>query len=195
MLSSTMVDAAKAKLAADAEAESSHSASKAEVAEPAVKKAKKSSQVTADQSKSRASALGSKSEAAGQASGPHRQLVVFDLDAEQFALDIAAVREIIRWQEITAVPHTPEFVEDVINLRVKIISVVCLSKRFEMDIFERDEYFRIKVVDVNGTELGIVVDAVTEVNSIPESSIEPPTKLISGENAGYRTGIAKPVSR
>jgi purine-binding chemotaxis protein CheW len=60
-----------------------------------------------------------------------------------------------------------------------------------MDMVERDDDFRIVVVDVNGTELGIVVDAVTEVSSIPESSIEPPTSLIAGENAGYLTGIAK----
>ena len=60
-----------------------------------------------------------------------------------------------------------------------------------MDAVERDEDFRIVVVDVNGTELGVVVDAVSEVSSIPESSIEPPTSLIAGENAGYLTGIAK----
>ncbi|MDA0676832.1 MAG: chemotaxis protein CheW [Chloroflexi bacterium] len=186
-----MIDAANAKIAADAKAGSSQSASEAEVAEPAVKKAKKRTKATDSHSKSRVSVVGSKSEAAGQASGPHRQLVVFDLDAEQFGLDIAAVREIIRLQEITAVPRTPEFVEGVINLRGKIVPVVCLRKRFDMEIVERDEDFRIVVVDVNGTELGIVVDAVTEVSSIPESSIEPPTTLISGENSGYLTGIAK----
>ena len=188
VLSSTMIDAAEAKVAADA---SGAELAARESAEPAAKKARKRVKRTEADSKSRTVSVSSKSEAAGQASGPHRQLVVFDLDAEQFGVDIATVREIIRLQEITSVPRAPEFVEGVINLRGKIIPVVCLRKRFEMDPVERDEDFRIVVVDVNGTELGVVVDAVSEVSSIPESSIEPPTSLIAGENAGYLTGIAK----
>ena len=46
-----------------------------------------------------------------------RQLVVFDLDSEAYGVDIGAVREIIRMQDITRVPKTPDFVEGVINLR------------------------------------------------------------------------------
>jgi chemotaxis signal transduction protein/hemoglobin-like flavoprotein len=194
VLSSTMIDAANAKITADADSESKHAektAVQTMTAEPAVKKTKKRTKRTEPEAKKRSVAVGSKSETAEQASGPHRQLVVFGLDAEQFGLDIAAVREIIRLQEITAVPRAPEFIEGVINLRGKIIPVVCLRKRFDMDIVERDDDFRIVVVDVNGTELGIVVDAVSEVSRIPESSIEPPSGVISRDNSGYLTGIAK----
>ena len=55
-----------------------------------------------------------------------RQLVVFDLNEEAYGVDISAVREIIRMQEITRVPRAPEFIEGVINLRGKVIPVVDL---------------------------------------------------------------------
>lgn len=126
-----------------------------------------------------------------QASGPQRQLVVFELDEERYGLDISAVREIIRLQEITDIPRTPDFVEGVINLRGNVIPVVDLRKRFEMESVERDEDFRIVVVDVSGNEIGMIVDAVTEVSRVPESGIEPPSSVIAADDADYLTGIAK----
>jgi chemotaxis signal transduction protein/hemoglobin-like flavoprotein len=126
-----------------------------------------------------------------QASGPHRQLVVFDLDDEYYGLEISAVREIIRLQEITRIPNTPDFVEGVINLRGKVIPVVDLRTRFGMENVERDDDSRVVVVDVNGSEIGMIVDAVTEVSRIPESSIEPPTSVISTDDSEYLAGIAK----
>ena len=60
-----------------------------------------------------------------------RQLVVFDLATEAYGVDINTVREIIRMQEITAVPRAPDFVEGVINIRGKITPVIDLRKRFE----------------------------------------------------------------
>lgn len=126
-----------------------------------------------------------------QITGPQRQLVVFNLDTELYGLDIGSVREIIRLQEITDIPRTPDFVEGVINLRGKVIPVVDLRKRFGMDDVERDEDFRIVVVDVNGNEIGMIVDAVTEVSRVPENGIEPPSSVIAAQDADYLTGIAK----
>ena len=53
-----------------------------------------------------------------------RQLVIFDLASEAYGVDISTVREIIRMQEITRLPRTPEYVEGVINLRGKVTPVV-----------------------------------------------------------------------
>ena len=65
-----------------------------------------------------------------------KQLVVFDLASEGYGVDIGAVREIIRMQEITRVPRSPEFVEGVINLRGKVIPVIDLRKRFGLVVAE-----------------------------------------------------------
>ena len=120
-----------------------------------------------------------------------RQLVVFDLNEEAYGVDISAVREIIRMQEITRVPRAPDFIEGVINLRGKVIPVVDLRKRFTMPATERTDEHRIVVVDVDGQDIGMVVDAVTEVSRIPSSSIEPPSSVITTDDSEYLTGIVK----
>ena len=120
-----------------------------------------------------------------------KQLVVFDLDSESYGVDIGAVREIIRMQEITRVPRTPEFVEGVINLRGKVIPVVDLRKRFGLNVGEQNKDNRIVVVDIGGQDIGVVVDAVTEVLRIHASAIEPPSSVITSADSEYLLGIAK----
>ena len=119
------------------------------------------------------------------------QLVVFDLNEEAYGVDISAVREIIRMQETTRVPRAPEFIEGVINLRGKVIPVVDLRSRFSMPATERTDEHRICVVDVEGQDIGMVVDAVTEVSRIPTTSIEPPSSVITTNDSEYLTGIVK----
>ncbi len=179
----------EAEIAAKAESEAA-----AELAAAAEKKAKKKARRDVGSIADSLTAK-QKNTLAEQASGPHRQLVVFDLDTEQYGLDIGAVREIIRLQEITAVPRAPEFVEGVINLRGKIIPVIDLRIKFELEQAERDEDFRIVVVDVNGNEIGMIVDAVTEVSRVPEMGIQPPSKVVAGQDSEYLTGIANTGDR
>ncbi len=133
--------------------------------------------------------------ASDQATISERQLVVFDLNEEAYGVDIGAVREIIRMQEITRVPRAPRFIEGVINLRGKVIPVVDLRQRFSMPETERTEEHRIVVVDVMGQDIGMVVDAVTEVSRVSEASIEPPSSVITTEDSDYLTGIVKTDSK
>ncbi len=126
-----------------------------------------------------------------QATITERQLVVFDLNEEAYGVDIGAVREIIRMQEITRVPRAPKFIEGVINLRGKVIPVVDLRTRFSMPTADRTDERRIVVVDVVGQDIGMVVDAVTEVSRVSEASIEPPSTVITTDDSDYLTGIVK----
>ena len=120
-----------------------------------------------------------------------QQLVVFDLATESYGVDIGAVREIIRMQEITNVPRTPEFVEGVINLRGKVIPVVDLRKRFGLSVGEKSAENRIVVVDIGGQDIGVIVDAVNEVLRIFTDSVEPPSSVITTADSDYLMGIAK----
>ena len=124
-----------------------------------------------------------------------QQLVVFDLSTEAYGVDIGAVREIIRLQDITRVPRTPEFVEGVINLRGKVIPVVDLRKRFGLPTEDESKENRIVVVDIGAQDIGVVVDAVTEVLRIPTGSVEPPASVITTADSEYLLGIAKLDSR
>ena len=124
-----------------------------------------------------------------------KQLVVFDLASEGYGVDIGAVREIIRMQEITRVPRTPEFVEGVINLRGKVIPVIDLRKRFGLQVADQSKDNRIVVVDIGKQDIGVIVDAVTEVLRISAASVEPPTSFITSADSDYLLGIAKLESR
>ena len=119
------------------------------------------------------------------------QLVVFTLKDESYGVDISSVREIIRMLDVTRVPRTPEFVEGVINLRGKIIPVVDLRKRFGFAPGDDSAETRIVVVDTGGQDVGMIVDAVTEVLRIAGDSIDPPSSVVTGANADYLRGIAK----
>ena len=124
-----------------------------------------------------------------------KQLVVFDLAAETYGVDLGSVREIIRIQEITQVPRTPDFVEGVINLRGKVIPVIDLRKRFGFGAAEATKDSRIVVVDIGGHDIGAVVDAVTEVLRLSADAVEPPSSLITTADSEYLLGIAKLETR
>lgn len=123
--------------------------------------------------------------------GAERQLVVFDLAGEVYGVNIEAVREIIRMQAVTYVPDAPEFVEGVINLRGRVIPVVDLRKRFSLTVTEVSEQSRVVVVDIGGEDIGVIVDAVTEVLRIAADSVEPTSSLVTTEDSYYIEGIAK----
>lgn len=119
------------------------------------------------------------------------QVVVFGLSRQAYGVEIGAVREIIRMQNVTMVPGTPDFVEGVINLRGKVIPVLDLRKRFSLTVGEQTRDSRIVVVDVGKQDIGLIVDAVTEVLRIATSAIQPPKSVIASGNADYLMGIAK----
>jgi purine-binding chemotaxis protein CheW len=116
--------------------------------------------------------------------------VSFHVGGEEFGLDILRVQEIIRVQQLTRVPNSPDFVEGVINLRGKVIPVIALRKRFGLQILAQDKQTRIVVVEVKGTVLGFMVDSVSEVLRIPADTVEPPPRLGKVERE-YVSGVGK----
>jgi purine-binding chemotaxis protein CheW len=120
-----------------------------------------------------------------------KQLVVFHLGEEAYAVDITMVREIIQLQPITRVPGTPPSVEGVINLRGSIIPIVDLRKRFQLNKIEHDKDTRIVVVNCKGQDVGVIVDSVAQVLRIPVDSIEASSSVFSGEHLEHLMGIVK----
>lgn len=123
--------------------------------------------------------------------GEERQLVVFGLAGELFGIEIAAVQEIIRMQNVTKLPNMPDFVEGVTNLRGKVIPVMNLRKRFHLPDAPQTATTRIIVVEMNGTVAGMVVDAVHEVLRVSADQIEPLREVRSSVDAEYLLGVAK----
>ncbi|MBN2238691.1 MAG: chemotaxis protein CheW [Dehalococcoidales bacterium] len=119
------------------------------------------------------------------------QLVIFDLASEFYGVDIGDVQSIIEMQTITRVPGAPSFVEGVINLRGSVVPIVDLRKRLDLNIGDQTKESRIVVVNIAGRDVGVIVDAVTEVLRIPYSIIEPASSMITDSGSDYLRGIAK----
>lgn len=128
---------------------------------------------------------------AGSADGDQLQLVTFEVESEEFAIDILAVQEINRMMQITRVPKSPREVEGVINLRGRIIPVIDLRRRFNMTQKSADEHSRIVVVEVSGRIIGFIVDRVHEVLRISRSIVEPPPSMITSVKSDYIAGVGK----
>jgi purine-binding chemotaxis protein CheW len=118
----------------------------------------------------------------------------FSLEKQLFGVEILRVREIVCGLVITPVPRAGHAVRGVINLRGKIIPVVDLRLSFGMEPVLQDDRTCFIVVDVvrNGeeTQIGVLVDAVSEVLTIADADIEPPPDLATSEGGSVR-GIAK----
>lgn len=123
------------------------------------------------------------------------QLVTFKIGEEEFGVDILRVQEIIRMMPITKVPNAPPFVEGVINLRGKVIPVIDMRRRFGMVAAEHDSHTRIKVMNLGDKTVGFVVDAVSEVLRIQESTVEPPPAVVAGIGSEYMRDVGKLENR
>jgi len=123
--------------------------------------------------------------------GAEMQLVVFELGDESYGVDISRVQDINRMQEITEIPHAPESVVGVINLRGRVIPVIDLRKRFGLPEAVHTKDTRIVVVHLEGNLIGVIVDAVSQVLRIPADIVEPPSPVLAGVDSRYLRGIAK----
>jgi purine-binding chemotaxis protein CheW len=119
------------------------------------------------------------------------QVVGFRIGNETYGVRIAAVREIVRVPDITAVPSAPDIIEGVINLRGKIIPVMDLRKRFGQVYTVADKKNRILVVEIDNKLVGLIVNAASEVLKIPPGDIEPPGSVFADGESGYVTGVGK----
>src|SRR5579864_1455728 len=119
------------------------------------------------------------------------QIVGFRVGNETYGVPITALHEIVRVPEITAVPDAPDYMEGVINLRGKIVSVIDLRKRFGIKETTPSRRNRILVVEYNGRLSGLIVDSASEVLKIPPTDIEPPPAVLQEGGLNCVTGLGK----
>ena len=121
--------------------------------------------------------------------------LTFKLDVEEFGLEILKVQEIIKMMDITRVPRTPPFVRGVLNLRGKVIPVIDLRLKFEMETRAGTEKTCIIVVTVKresgSVVMGIIVDEVSEVLDVAGESIEPAPQFGGSVDTAFILGMGK----
>lgn len=118
------------------------------------------------------------------------KFLTFFLAGEEYGVEILKVHEIIGIMPITRVPCTPAFVRGVINLRGKVIPIVDMRQKFGMPPGGVDESCVI-VVQVRGIQIGVVVDAVSEVLNIASGEIEATPSFGVEVNTDFLLGLAK----
>jgi purine-binding chemotaxis protein CheW len=118
-------------------------------------------------------------------------IVGFQIGRETYGVPITSLHEIVRVPEITAVPDAPEYMEGVINLRGKIVSVMDLRKRFGEKNVTPGRRNRILVVEHNRRLSGLIVDSASEVIKIPAGDVEPSPTMFHDAGRNYVTGLGK----
>lgn len=117
--------------------------------------------------------------------------LTFYTDKQLFGISISEVVQIVGMQEITAVPEFPSYAKGVINLRGIIIPIIDVRLRLKKEEIVYNERTCIIVTNINGTNIGFIVDSVNEVTNIYNDNISNPPQMGADYINTYITGIAK----
>jgi purine-binding chemotaxis protein CheW len=120
-----------------------------------------------------------------------QQLVTFRLGDDFFAADIYSVERVLRYQQPTAIPNVPEWVDGVIEYRGRIIPIIDLRLRFGLERTPPRPESRILVFSVGKEWIGAVVDAVLEVASPSAEQLAPPPPFFRGLSAEFLRGVVR----
>jgi len=122
------------------------------------------------------------------------QYLTFQLGREEYAVDILRVQEIKGWERATRIPHAPDYVLGVINLRGAIVPIIELRKRFRLESIDfgpTTVVIVVKVVSPRGERtVGMVVDAVCEVYNVAHAHVKPPPEVGSSVDTAFVKGLA-----
>jgi len=119
-----------------------------------------------------------------------KQIVVFDLDGEEYGVPITDVKEILTMQEVTPMPNAPDFIRGILNVRGTIAVVVDLEKRFGLVRDGKEMQQHTVLVEVGGSTFGVVVDRVLEVLQVANSQVRGVPDLLSTKiHAEYLSGV------
>ncbi len=120
------------------------------------------------------------------------QYIVISIGGEQYGIDIKYVDNIIRMTKITRVPDVQHYFEGVINLRGEVVPVMSLRKKADLPVVDITDESRIVIVKLeNNAPVGIIVDSVKEVVTLPTTSIESANKNSKKTQVTFLSGIGK----
>ena len=100
------------------------------------------------------------------------QFVTFIIGGETYGVSVLKVQEIIGMTQITHVPNTLKYLKGVINLRGSVVPVIDMRIKFDMEDREYDSFTVIIFVEVKDKLVGMIIDSVSDVLSIPVTAIQ-----------------------
>lgn len=129
------------------------------------------------------------------ASSDGNQYLTFQLQEEEYGLDILKVQEIKNYSRITPIPNTPAYIKGAMNLRGTVVPIVDLRQRFGMSVAEYNQYTVIIVVNIGSRVVGLIVDAVNDVLNISPDDMEGAPNLGADVDTSFISGLAKQKDR
>ena len=121
--------------------------------------------------------------------GDARELISFRVGKQEFCVDIMAVREIRGWTAATALPQSPDFVRGVINLRGAVLPIVDLGSRLGFESAEPTARHVIIVAQIGAQLVGLLVDAVSDILTVTDASIQPTPEVASDTAKAFVRGL------
>jgi purine-binding chemotaxis protein CheW len=122
-------------------------------------------------------------------SGNGRELIAFRIGAQEFCVDIMSVREIRGWTPATALPQSPGFVRGVINLRGAVLPIVDLAARLGFPPAEPTARHVIIVAQIGSQIVGLLVDAVSDILTVNDGSVQPTPDVASEMAKTFVRGV------
>jgi purine-binding chemotaxis protein CheW len=117
--------------------------------------------------------------------------LLFNTNNEEYGIDIKFVREIVGIHKIIQVPNTESYIKGVINLRGKIIPVLDIRIRFNLEFKDYNNRTCIIIIDIDGKLFGLIVDNVSEVLVITEDKLELPPQSNKSSKNKYIKNLGK----
>jgi purine-binding chemotaxis protein CheW len=120
---------------------------------------------------------------------PSNEFLSFTLGNEEYGIEILKVQEIRGYEAVTAIANAPPFIKGVVNLRGVIVPIVDLRIKFNLGEVAYNEFTVVIILNVSDRVVGIVVDSVSDVITLPQESIRPAPEFSATLNTGYIMGL------
>jgi purine-binding chemotaxis protein CheW len=128
-------------------------------------------------------------EVTSNVAGADRELIAFRIGEQEFCVDIMNVREIRGWTPATPLPRSPSYMKGVINLRGTVLPIIDLGARFGLETTEPTARHVIMVAHIGSRMVGLLVDAVSDIVQLTDSTIQPTPDVASDHVKTFVQGI------
>ena len=118
-----------------------------------------------------------------------QQFLTFKLAGEEYGVGILSVQEIRGWSAVTAIPHSPNWLLGVINLRGVVVPIIDLRIKFNFAKAEYNEFTVVIILNVGARVVGVVVDGVSDVITLSPEQIKPAPSLGNNTDTSHIIGF------
>ncbi|WP_422879656.1 chemotaxis protein CheW [Noviherbaspirillum cavernae] len=117
------------------------------------------------------------------------EALAFTLGSEEYGINILKVQEIRGYDAVTKIANAPEFIKGVVNLRGVIVPIVDMRIKFNLGTPTYDQFTVVIILNIGERVVGMVVDSVSDVITLPPEQIKPAPEMGTALNTDYLIGL------